>query len=247
MQGATPDRGKVRAMDFGWLWQGLVSNGVWELVIFAAGIAVAILRKRDSKWVGPLLYGIVTVASLAVIWFTFTGRSLFSTAHSAEVTPENVEENLKTWADHLAMSLERQAPSDTKFFAYIGRAGGPRDPVEISRVKEKPGYLQLNATISLSPEHQAALSKLSKQDSTKFINELGLEMARLKMGASLGIAANIKREPIQLTVALQKAVPISNLNEGYFAERFDEMTGAMAQVRAITNLALATQQIPPQN
>ncbi|HSZ02510.1 MAG TPA: DUF2299 family protein [Terriglobales bacterium] len=166
-------------MDFGWLWQGLVSNAVWELLILAAGIAMAILRKRESKWVGPVLYGIVTIASLVVIWFTFTGRPLFSQTRSEVVTPENVEENLKTWADHLAMSLERQPPSEATFFSYIGRTGGPRDPINIFRAKEKPGYLQFRATINLAPEHQAALAKLSKQDSTKFLNELDLEMSRL--------------------------------------------------------------------
>jgi len=68
------------------------------------------------------------------------------------------------------------------------------------------------------------------------------------MSAGVALAANDKGEIMQLSAALQKAVPIPSLNEGYFAEQFDEMTSAVAQVRAAVNLALGTEQIhmPPQ-
>jgi len=218
-----------------WLLQALVSNLVWELLIVGAGVGMAILRKRESKWVAPVLYGVVTVACLAVIWFTFTGRSLLS-KHQPAVTPENIEANIKTWADNLAMALERTNIPESHF-AYVARLHGG-DPVEIFRGNEKPAYLQLRTTLVFSPEHQAIWSKLSKHQTDKATQELGLEFAKLKAGVFFGSAVGPNGQLIQTSVVIRKGVLIADLNEVAFSESFDEMTRATALVRAATNLVL---------
>jgi hypothetical protein len=215
-------------------------------LLMAGGAAVlGYLRKKAPENAPVVAYSLFGAACIAILIFVITGHSLISKKPPEEITLENAEEYIKVWADHLAMSLERQPPSDTKFFDYVGHVRNS-DPVDISRGKEKPGYLQLAAQIALSPEHQAVLAKMSKQESTKFVDELGLELSRLKMGSSVGVNSDAAGNPIQLTILLQKAVPISNLNEGYFSQTFDEMTSAVAEVRAVTNLAMATSPIPQQ-
>jgi hypothetical protein len=227
----------------GWLiglLQSIFARFIWELLL-ATGVGgfIAGLKARKETWAGPVLYGLTAFALIFVIGFVLTGQAPLR-GQSEEVNAENVEENLKVWADHLAMSLERQPPAEANFFSYLARVHSG-DPIYVSRAKEKPGYIQLKATINLSPEHQALLVKLSKPESTKLINELGLEMTKLKMTAALDIAANGKGDPIQLGAVLQKAVPIPDLNEGSFASNFDDVVAAIAQIRAATNLWLGTQ------
>ena len=221
------------------LVQSIFARFIWELLL-ATGVGglIAGLKVKKEKWAGPVLYGLTAFALIFVLGYVLTGQAPLR-GQSQEVNPENVEENIKVWADHLAMSLERQPPNDTKFFSYVGRVHNG-DPVEIFRAKEKPGYLQFMATVNASPEHRAALAKLSERESAQFINQLNLEVARLRMTSDVGVSFNEKRELINLSVLLQKGVPIPDLNEGYFSVQFDDVTGAVAQVKAVVNFGLAT-------
>jgi hypothetical protein len=77
-----------------------------------------------------------------------TGRSPFA-KQQIEITPENIEENLKIWADNVAISLTR-ANIPESYFGYIANHPGA-DAIQVFRAKDKPGYLQFSATISLIP------------------------------------------------------------------------------------------------
>lgn len=219
-----------------WLVQGLISNLVWEILIVGAGIAMAILRKRDSKLVAPVLYGIVTVACLLVMWFTITGRSLLS--HPVEeTTADNIEGKVKLWSDDLAISLER-TDLQGSYFSYTARLHGS-DPVEIFRAKEKPGYLQFQSHISFSPEHQAILAKMSKADFDRATQEVALEVSRISISYAIGEMEQ-NGKPIQTMIGLGKGVPIPSLNEAAFGDTFDEMTRTVVLVRAATNVILSS-------
>jgi hypothetical protein len=231
----------------GWLVQNLFSSLAWEVLLMVGGGALlGYLRKKIPENASSIGYGIFGATCVAVLLYTTTGRGILTKKPPEAITQENVEENIKMWADHLAIGLERQNPSSEEFFAYLGR-GNHGDPVRISRAKDKPGYLQLVATISTSPEHQAIIAKLSRQDYGKFLNELGLEISRLKrMSAGLGFSPSQRGYPIgPITVVFQSGVPIPELSEGYFSERFDEITSAIAEVRAVINVALNTPPVPP--
>lgn len=159
---------------------------------------------------------------------------------TVEVTPENIEDNLKIWADHLAVGLVRQNPGQDEIFSYISRASGG-DPIEISIAKEKPGYLQFKSTLNLSSVHMAIVAKMSKRDFVRFLGNVGLELSRLS-GITTGISWNPDQQgrPTQVSMLIESACPISNLNEGLFAERFDREGSAIAQVRAYINATLET-------
>src|SRR5215472_13619236 len=163
-----------------WLWQGIVSNLTWEILVVAAGIAMALLRKKDSKWAGPIIFGLLTITALSVLWFTITGRSLFSPPR-VEVSPENIEKQLKTWCENVAIGTERTEEPDS-YFAYTLRSHGG-DPVNVFRAKHQPGYLQFKGLITFAPEHQAALAKLSNDDEEMIFQQLVLELAKANLSA----------------------------------------------------------------
>jgi hypothetical protein len=168
-------------------------------------------------------------------------------AATPPTTEENIEENLKLWADHLAMSLLRQPLPNGDIFSYIGRVQGNNDPVEVFVAKEKPGYLQFKTVLDASPEHQAILAKLTEHNYAKVLNEIGMEISRLRMATGLSFPMDKTHHPIgPMTIFIQKGIPISDLNEGVFAKTFDEVTGATAQVRAAVNIALDTSPLPAQ-
>jgi hypothetical protein len=222
-----------------WLLHALLSRLAWELILIGGGATGLAYVKAKAPTIAPyFLYGIAGATCIAILIFTFTGRPLNSNS-PVEVTPENVEDNIKRWADNLGMSLERQNPTEEKFFFYIGRVHGG-NAVEIFRAKEKLGYLQLAATINLSQQHRELLAKLPKPERNRLLNEVALEMSRQKMGGDLAVAIDAQQQQVVLTARLQKGVPIANLNEGYFADQFDEVARAVSQISAVINLELGT-------
>ena len=42
-----------------WLWQGLVTNSVYALLILAGGLMLAILQKEWPIYATPALYGVI--------------------------------------------------------------------------------------------------------------------------------------------------------------------------------------------
>lgn len=216
-----------------WLWQGLLSNLLWELLIVAAGVAVAVLRKRESKWAVPILFGLVTAACLLVGWFTITGRSLLSRP-AVEITPENVEDNIKLWADDFGMSLERQPSPPDSYFLYVVRLHGG-DPVQVFRSKtDKPNYLQFASSLTFAAEHEAIASKMTKAQTDKFAEKLTVDLARSNLPPltfAISFANGANQQAIANGVLVVRGVPITNLNEAAFGDDFDELARAAMFMR----------------
>jgi hypothetical protein len=76
------------------------------------------------------------------------------------------------------------------------------------------------------------------------MQQLALEIDRVRVGSTIANMTGPNGQPVKTEVLLQKAVPIPNLNEGYFVDSLDEMTRAVAVVRAATNVALAQTDSP---
>ena len=105
-------------------------------------------------------------------------------------------------------------------------------PVYISRAKPIDGYLLLQTTVSLSQEHQAIVSKLSREQAVRVSQELAQEMARSKIGFSLSGV------PLQ-QILVTRSVPITaSLTEETFARNLDEVDSAVMLAKATVSLAL---------
>jgi len=126
-----------------------------------------------------------------------------------------------------------QKQSDDKFnFIYLIALPSGRS-VLVGNPKQREGYLQLEGTMALGPEHQAALKKLSPTQLESIMDEINLEMAIGKVGFGF------VNGPTQ-AMFVSKAIPISSsLNENSFVGYLDEMDSALLLAREAIRLAFA--------
>ncbi len=225
------------------LIQGIIQNWFSDLIKLAVMAAITFaLTKLNAKypqWGAHARYALMTFVLLALLIFTFTGRAIFAPPISQEVTPENVEANIKIWADHLAISYQRKDVPDGDFFYGTVTVGNI--PIDVFRVKGKPGYLQMKGTLNFAAQHQSAMAKLSERDFSQFVNQLNLEVARLKLTADVGLIFDQKtKQPIRTTIVLDKGIPIAGLSEGIFSSQVDDINGDINQLKAFVNAGLAT-------
>lgn len=226
-------------MDWSLLWEGLLSHALYALLIFAGGAVLAAIKLKWPNYAEPARYGLIGAACVAVVLFALLGRGIISSPRP-EITPNNIEQNLKLWADHLSVTLERQDISD-RYFSYIARFHGG-DPVEVFRVKDRPEYLQFVASIDFAPQHQAIFAALSKAQQDKVTQELTLTLNQLRMGTIMGSLTAPTGQALQTKIVLQKGIPIENMSQGVFVDSFDDMTRAVASARAAVSLDLAQAQ-----
>jgi hypothetical protein len=79
----------------------------------------------------------------------------------------------------------------------------------------RPGYLQFQSTISIGPEHRAALAALNASQATEIVQEVQLELSRVNVG--YGVAMS---DPQHLEAVIVNRSPvISGMTEGSFAEK----------------------------
>ena len=95
-----------------------------------------------------------------MILFTLTGRGLFS-GHAPDFTPDNVEENIRKWADNAGLGTAKMPEAPNVYFGVILTLNSGNQ-LTVYRGKEKSGFLQLQSPLVLSPEHLQILSSLTK-------------------------------------------------------------------------------------
>lgn len=231
-----------------WIWQGvLTSLGAALLWLIGDRLFKRIWEK--SKDQADLVRYRLTVLTCFVI-ITAVGFAAFGyapfrkpPAESAKVTPENIEENIKLWAEHLRMNLGPANEPDT-YFAYTVSLPDMGQPVEVFRsTKEKPGYLQFKALITVAPEHQLAFAKMSEVAVQRVIEQLDLDIERANLGCSFGVlvGTNDQRKKTIKGAFLQRGVFIANLNEVYFSDTFDQVTRGVAIVQSSIRLAATSE------
>jgi hypothetical protein len=213
---------------------------VWEVLLVLGGAAILGYVKRKVPDHAPTIaYAVFGATCVAILIFTFTGHFILS-RHQPETTPDNIEENIRTWGEALGLGLTKlPTTSDTYFNWGITLKNG--NFVVVDRAKALPGYLQIQSQLVLSPENQAAYAKLTKQEVDDLTQEVSLELARSRMG--YGIGQGTQATPTgsgpQMGVLLVKGIPITNnLTEAGFAGYMDEIDSAISIVRATTTLAL---------
>jgi hypothetical protein len=226
---------EARAMD--WLngvIQGILGTLIYDLLLAAvvAG-AIAWLRSKQSRWASPVLYGLGAFTAVLLIAYTFIGHGLLL-KQKPETTSENIEDNVKAWTSALGLGTQSVPVADTYFAYKITLANG--NAVVVARgSKEKTGYLQFEIGVVPSPEHQAILATLTKDQADVVTQEVTLELARSKIGYTM---AGPDAQHLMQAVILMKAVPLANLNEATFAAALDEVDSAVSLIRAAFALSL---------
>jgi hypothetical protein len=224
-----------------WLWQNLFSWLVVEVILVAGGAAAFGYIKRKLPEQAPTLaYAAFGAICVSILIFTFTGRGVFSKTPPSPVTSENVEQNIKVWAEHLGMSIG-PANEGNSYFAHTLTLGANTQAVEVFRSNEKPGYLQFKAIITVAPEQQAAFAKMSQDQVGHVVEQINLEVARANLGCTFGQVTAVNDQLHQTIIGgafLQRGVPIQNLSESYFGDTFDQVTRGSAIVSSSIRLAM---------
>jgi hypothetical protein len=210
------------------------------LIVILGGLLFARLRSKHAEKAPIALYGIVGAACVAILIYTVMGREVFSFRQSVEITTDNLEEHVKLWANGLGLGVSSTAAIPDAYFAdTVTLRNGI--PVTVSRAKSRPRFLQFQSTLSIVPEHQVALAKLTVAEAGIVMQEILLELARSKINYEIAITQPLGTQP---TLALQgiailRAVPItSNLSEGAFTQALDDVDAGITIARAALVLSL---------
>lgn len=104
-----------------WLWQAIVANWIWELLVVATGVLIGWLRHRNVSWLPVVFYGFAGSVLMSVLVFTFLERAIL-TRQQPETTPENVEKNVRVWSDAFQLGVTKLSPEpDVDFGLEIER------------------------------------------------------------------------------------------------------------------------------
>jgi hypothetical protein len=218
-------------MDWKWLSDLLLAifgNIIYDLVLAGVvGAVLAYLRAKKEKWAGPALYGLAGFAMIMVIAVTFVGRPLLSTKQP-ETTAENIQENIKAWADKFSLGIQKGTDGDFAYIYSISLSDGHR--ILVGQPKGSPGYVQFLSIINLAPDDRSTIQKMSPAKRQHFTDEIVLEMARSKIVFSLHGQYE--------AVGVFKMLPIAGLNEYTFLTNLDELDSATIQVIQAVKLTL---------
>jgi len=229
-----------------WLWQNLFSAFVAELLLVIGGAALlGYMKKKLPEHAPTIAYVLFGATCAAILLFTFTGRPIFSKA-AREITPDNVEENVKLWAEHLGMNIGPANEPDTYFAHTLSLPTLPQPVVIFRSIKEKPGYLQFKAVVNVSPEHQMAFSKMTQDEVNRIGQQLALDIGRANLQCAFGeifAVSDQEHKTILAGAFLQRGVPIESLNEVYFSDTFDQLTRGEGIVQSFIRLTATT---PPE-
>lgn len=224
-----------------WIWQNLISTAVWEIVLVLGGAAAfGYVKKKIPEQAPTLAYAVLGATCVAIILFTLTGRAILS-KQPTEVTVDNIEDGIKLWAEHLGMNIGPASEPAANYFAHMVSLPNNAQAVEVFRAKEKPGYLQFRAIVSISPENQSAFSKMSQSEVNHIVDGLNLEISRANLGCTTVMVTAVNErlhKTILAGVALQRGVPIQNLNEWLFADTFDQLTRGSGLVGSSIKLSV---------
>jgi hypothetical protein len=216
-----------------WDWRSffnnMLSNLAWWVVLLAGGAVLALLRFYWPLLAEPALYGFVGVTCVAILIFATTGRPIFS-KQLPQTTPENVEANVRAWLDSFKISCKKETSPDTYFILLATLNSG--NPIGIGRAKAQDRYLSFQARISLSPEHQGPMDRMTPAQIEHTLREITLEFFRTKTNYTL-------EGPPFRAIVISKALLISaRLTEDVFSGILDEMDSAVSMARVVTVMAI---------
>ena len=134
-------------------------------------------------------------------------------ASRPQITPENVETNIRAWLDAFGLSAKKlQDPAFV--FGFEVRASNL--PLLVVREKRFDRYITIQAVLRVAPEHQAMMAKLTKEQQDQLVGAILIEAAKARAGVVFDRKDN--------TIAVSKRVPITGgLTEYEFIGRMDEV------------------------
>jgi hypothetical protein len=148
----------ISFVDMNWLLQGLLTNWLAALLVFVGGTAVGVLKYKGSRWAATALFALGGSALVASIIIGFAALSMLPD----RVTPGNAEAHVRDWLDHWSFEVSK-LPDAEAIFAFRARFRDGHPPVLVRHLKSSNQSLLLQATITTTPEEQAAIRVLPRE------------------------------------------------------------------------------------
>lgn len=221
---------------FNGLLQNLLANWLYELLVIVGGFGVGWARAKNYAWATPAMYGLVSAAMILIILIGVRAWNILPTPAS-QITPENLESNVRKWLDTFSISSRKGQDLNCYFVFLVTLRNGNR--VIVCRVTDPnlSKYLIIQGSLSVTPPLDKILDGMSQEKKEHLINEVGCELAKLRMTcdillASKAYGAQIQRPPAIIIV--EKRVPINNnLSEDLFMDRLDDINSAIMVARQV--------------
>jgi hypothetical protein len=225
-----------------WSWQGIITSIAATLLLLGISALLTWIKKKWPQHGDLVRYFLTTAAALGILLFVITGYVPFDKPRTPEITQDNLDEHVKKWAYDLGMADAAGATSpDYSFLENVSVKDGII--VTVGCAKQRPGFIQFQSTLTVSPEHQTAWSKLTLEEANVVLQEITLELARAHIAYTIvgGPTSNGTQTfgTIQ-NILVQRPVPlVSNFDEGMFAQALDEVDQGITVARAAVVLSLA--------
>jgi len=202
----------------------------WLSLVLAGGGLLTYLRLRRPVWVAPILCGLAGGALVAVILLTFTAWRALPAYKPLPITPENVEEHVREWADTFRLGSKKLPLPNTHFGFEIILSNGV--PIAVVRQKGSTDkYLFIIGRLDLAPPHKALMEKLPENERERIAREVFYELAKIKIGF-IGDLPN--------SVSVLSRLPITeSLTEANFVKTIDEVESGITVANATIEKALA--------
>jgi hypothetical protein len=194
----------------------IIAGVISSLIIIGVGAVLDYLQHSHPSWFGVVLWGLVGCGLIAVILMPFILLKRLP-KRAPEVTPENIEANIRTWFDSFRLSTKR-IDDPQSLFALLATLDNDMK-ILITRPKLLDRYIAIHSAITISPDDKAMLDGLPAEEHGIFAMRLSVELSRTGMGYTMDLPKN--------TITLTRRVPITaNLNEGNFMEAVDAVDNA---------------------
>lgn len=166
---------KMGSMD--WIWQGVLTNGLYALLILAGGIVIARLRARGVRWVDPLLYGCIASVLIFVVIVAVRANQYIGRQSQSIVNDKNIEETIKTWLASSGFGYtEAPAISAPYFSLDVLMLNGSH--MMIAHLQQGEKYLIIQTSISVDQKTVQQIHKLSEVQVRRLNRAIAIELAR---------------------------------------------------------------------
>jgi hypothetical protein len=205
-------------MEGNWLVQGLLANWLSDLLAFAGVGLVTYLKRTNSTWFQPVLYGLAGGALVAVI--LLCGQIVASPKRS-EASPENVETKIQEWVGNTAISV-RQATAIAPNTIFTLELTFPNsNKIVVERFKSSDSYITLESHLLVdSQDQQKSFAALSQPDAQDILSNISLEMSRARIQASTQAPPRI--------LDLAQIIRIDSMTEEKFMDDISGMENAVS-------------------
>jgi len=225
-----------------WTWQGILTSVLATLLLGGVSYMFTWARNKWPKYGDLVRYWLIIFAVLSVLVYTLTGYVPFAKPKPPEITASNIEQNIKQWCESLGLPFAKgNMPDSMAFFSYSVTSKN-NQITTVARTKDKPNYLQFLASLNFSPEHQAILGTLTKDQVYDVMQKIELELARTRVGSAIATVGVSQSGPIpagaQTIIQNDKAIPIDSLNEYNFGLCIDDVDFTVNAARAVTNITM---------